>query len=318
MALQPHATNEGFQPPNDALEAQVANDALQPHQANVDGSLTLSLTPVPKAEKSKVLNGAAAERYKLPMVVNSLPSDQSTDSVPGKRRPNLVTGLHGVKVLYGRFQSSIDFDGQRHTLGTWDDPMEAAKGYAAAAYMIVHLGVRAVSAILTEEEQACLKRMSHDDFITILKFPGAWKQWQRWEELMPRWRAHYENLARKHGEMDTVRIGRKKRKGKEQAIAPVGKFTAAAAMNGLQTPMFALDPGMHVEQGMGGEAVGVVGGVVGIGGVGGGEVAGVGGMGGVGEPGVLDNGYAGGEGEEETGSSIEGGQASRKRARGRM
>ncbi|CAI5958954.1 unnamed protein product, partial [Closterium sp. NIES-64] len=229
------------------------------------------------------------------------------------------------EVLYGRFQSSIDFDGQRHTLGTWDDPMEAAKGYAAAAYMIVHLGVRAVSAILTEEEQACLKRMSHDDFITILKFPGAWKQWQRWEELMPRWRAHYENLARKHGEMDTVRIGRKKRKGKEQAIATVGKFTAAAAMNGLQTPMFALDPAMHVEQGMGGEAVGVggggvvggVGGMVGIGGVGGGEVAGVGGMGGVGEPGVLENGYAGGEGEEETGSSIEGGQASRKRARGR-
>ncbi|CAI5973650.1 unnamed protein product [Closterium sp. NIES-65] len=325
MALQPHGTNEGFQPPNDALEAQVANEALQQHPANVDGSLTLSLTPVPKAEKSKVLNGAAAERYKLPMVVNSLPSDQSTDSVPGKRRPNLVTGLHGVKVLYGRFQSSIDFDGQRHTLGTWDDPMEAAKGYAAAAYMIVHLGVRAVSAILTEEEQACLKRMSHDDFITILKFPGAWKQWQRWEELMPRWRAHYENLARKHGEMDTVRIGRKKRKGKEQAIATVGKFTAAAAMNGLQTPMFALDPAMHVEQGMGGEAVGVggggvvggVGGMVGIGGVGGGEVAGVGGMGGVGEPGVLENGYAGGEGEEETGSSIEGGQASRKRARGR-
>ncbi|CAI5530578.1 unnamed protein product [Closterium sp. Naga37s-1] len=236
------------------------------------------------------------------MVVNSLPSDQSTDSVPGKRRPNLVTGLHGVKVLYGRFQSSIDFDGQRHTLGTWDDPMEAAKGYAAAAYMIVHLGVRAVSAILTEEEQACLKRMSHDDFITILKFPGAWKQWQRWEELMPRWRAHYENLARKHGEMDTVRIGRKKRKGKEQAIAPVGKFTAAAAMNGLQTPMFALDPGMHVEQGMVGEAVGVgvVGGVGVLGGVVGGEVAGVGGMGAVGEQGVLENGYAGGEGEEET------------------
>ncbi|CAI5493405.1 unnamed protein product [Closterium sp. Naga37s-1] len=200
--------------------------------------------------------------------------------------------------------------------------MEAAKGYAAAAYMIVHLGVRAVSAILTEEEQACLKRMSHDDFITILKFPGAWKQWQRWEELMPRWRAHYENLARKHGEMDTVRIGRKKRKGKEQALAPVGKFTAAAAMNGLQTPMFALDPGMHVEQGMVGEAVGVggvgvVGGVGGLGGVGGGEVGGVGGMGAVGEQGVLENGYAGGEGEEETGSSIEGGQASRKRARGR-
>ncbi|GJP65147.1 hypothetical protein CLOP_g16682 [Closterium sp. NIES-67] len=254
MALQGHDINDELQlhSANGTLQLHVSNDAtndaLQPHVANVDGGLTLAQAPVPKAEKSKVLNGAAAERYKLPMVVNSLPSDQSTDSVPGKRRPNLVTGLHGVKVLYGRFQSSIDFDGQRHTLGTWDDPMEAAKGYAAAAYMIVHLGVRAVSAILTDEEQACLKRMSHDDFITILKFPGAWKQWQRWEELMPRWRAHYDNLARKHGEMDTVRIGRKKRKTKAllESAPHVGKFTAAAAMNGLQTPMFALDPGMHV------------------------------------------------------------------------